>query len=193
MNQTMSQHTRILAIAPSARGFGYCAMEGQAMLGWGYKGVKGNKNLHSMAKIERVMKQFVPDVLVLPDINAKGCRRAPRIRALHREIIRLAMTQKCRVTLISGKMLRSSLAGNAKGTKHEMAEMLAKQYPAQLAVKLPLKRRAWESEDGRMDLFDAVGLATVFIKHKEKDSVSVHLRAQRMDSRKSRTCRRIGL
>ena len=159
MNQTTSQKTRVLAIAPSARGFGYCAMEGQAMLECGYKGAKGNKNLHSMAKIERLIKEFLPGVLVLPDLNAKGCRRSPRIRALHRQIIRLAETQKCKVALISGKKLRNSLLGNAKGTKHEMAETLAKQFPAKLAAKLPPKRRAWDSEDGRMDLFDAVGLA----------------------------------
>src|SRR5580692_1804197 len=109
MNQTTSQQTRILAIAPSARGFGYCAMEGHAMLECGYKGVRGNKNLHSMPKIERLMKQFLPSVLVLPDVNAKGCRRAPRIKALHRQIIRLAEKQKSRVALISGKKLRNSL------------------------------------------------------------------------------------
>ncbi len=107
------------------------------------------------------MKQFLPGVLVLPDVNAKGCRRAPRIKALHREIIKLAAAQKCKVSLISGKSLRDSLLGNANGTKHEMAKMLAQRFP-DLAAKLPPKRRAWESEDGRMDIFDAVGLATVF-------------------------------
>ena len=94
-------------------------------------------------------------------MNAKGYSRAPRIKTLHREIIKLAATQKCKVALISGKSLRNSLLGNAKGTKHEMAEMLAQRFP-DLAAKLPPKRRAWESEDGRMDIFDAVGLATVF-------------------------------
>jgi hypothetical protein len=54
------------------------------------------------------------------------------------------------------------LLGDAKGTKHEMAELLAQKYPVQLAGKLPRKRRAWQNEDGRMDMFDAVGLAVVF-------------------------------
>jgi hypothetical protein len=40
--------------------------------------------------------------------------------------------------------------------------MLAEKYPAELAAKLPPKRRPWENEDGRMDMFDAVGLAAVF-------------------------------
>jgi Holliday junction resolvasome RuvABC endonuclease subunit len=161
MNQTTSKHIRILAIAPSARGFGYCAMEDREMLERGYKGAKGNKNLQAVAKIQRLMKQFLPEVLVLPDVNAKGCRRAPRIKALHRNIVELAETEKCKVALISGKSLRNSLLGKAKGTKHEMAEMVARRFP-ELAAKLPPRRRAWDSENGRMDLFDAVGLAMAF-------------------------------
>jgi hypothetical protein len=31
-----------------------------------------------------------------------------------------------------------------------------------LASRLPPKRRPWENEDGRMDIFDAVALALVF-------------------------------
>ena len=131
------------------------------MLECGYKSVEGDKNVHSLAKIEKLMKQFLPGILVLPDVNAKESRRMPRIKALHREIIKLAAAQKCKVALISGKSLRNSLLGNAKGTKHEMAEILTRRFP-DLATKLPPKRRAWESEDGRMDIFDAVGLATVF-------------------------------
>jgi hypothetical protein len=55
-----------------------------------------------------------------------------------------------------------SLLGDVKGTKHEMAEMLAQKYSVELAGKLPPKRRPWENQDGRMDMFDAVGLAMVF-------------------------------
>lgn len=47
-----------------------------------------------------------------------------------------------------------------------MAELLARKYPVELAGKLPPKRRPWENEDGRMDMFDAVGLAMVFLARK---------------------------
>jgi len=107
------------------------------------------------------MKQFLPSVLVLQDVNALGCRRAPRIKALHRQVIELAAKQKFKVSLFSGKLLRYALLGDVKGTKHEMAEMLAQKYPVELAAKLPPKRRPWENEDGRMDIFDAAALAVV--------------------------------
>jgi hypothetical protein len=162
MNQTASKQIRILAIALTARGFGYCLMENNVMLECGHKEVRGNKNSQSAYKIEKLLKQFLPSVLVLQDVNAAGCRRAPRIKTLHQQIIELAASRKIKVLLLSGKALRIALVGDVKGTKHEMAEFLAQKYHAELAGKLPAKRRAWENEDGRMDMFDAVGLALVF-------------------------------
>jgi hypothetical protein len=162
MNQTASKQIRILAIALTARGFGYCVMENNAMLESGKKGVKGNKNLQSVSKIEKLMNQFLPSVLVLQDVNAAGCRRALRIKALHQQVIELAVKQKLKVALLSGNLLRDALLGDVKGTKHEMAQTLAMQYPDELASRLPPKRKAWENEDGRMDIFDAVALAAAF-------------------------------
>jgi len=161
MDKKHSKQIRILAIAPTVRGFGYSVMEGSLILECGNKGAKGKKNSQAISKIERLMKQFLPGVLVLPDVNAKGCHRASRIKALHRQIIGLAAKQKRKVTLFSGESLRKELLGDVKGTKHEMAKMLAQKYPVELAAKLPPKRRLWENEDRRMDIFEAVALAVV--------------------------------
>ena len=162
MNQTASKQIRVLAIALTARGFGYSVLENNVMLEYGHKEVRGNKNSQSVSKIEKLLKQFLPSLLVLQDVNAAGCHRAPRIKTLHRQIIELAGNLKIKVSLFSGKLLRMALVGDVKGTKHEMAEFLAQKYHAELAGKLPAKRRAWENEDGRMDMFDAVGLALGF-------------------------------
>ena len=112
------------------------------------------------------MNRFLPGVLVLQNVNGRGCRRAPRIKALHRQVLGLAEKHKCKITLFSGTQLRATLLGDAKGTKHEMAKILAQKFPFEFDRKLPPKRRAWDSEDGRMDIFDAVGLAVVFWKLK---------------------------
>ena len=162
MNQTMSKQVRILAIAPTARGFGYCAMEDGVILECGYKGAKKNKNAKSVSKIKKLMDQFLPSGVVLQDLDARGCRRAPRIKALHRQVVGLAGQHKCKVTLITGTKLRITLLGDVRGTKNGMAELLVRKYPVELAGKLPPKRRPWENEDGRMDMFDAVELAVVF-------------------------------
>jgi len=162
MKQTTSKKNRILAIALTARGFGYSVMEDQKFLENGNKSATGNKNDHSLFKIEKLMQLFQPHFLVLLDVKAKNSKRAPRIKDLHERVIELVKGRNCKVRLLSGNKLRAALLGNTEGTKHEMAEVLAQTFPVELAGKLPPKRRAWENEDGRMDMFDAVGLATVF-------------------------------
>ena len=67
--------------------------------------------------------------------------------------------------------MRSLLLGNPKGTKQEMAEMLAMQFPDELASRLPPKRKLWKSEDSRMDVFDAMALAVVFRMKRAKRTV----------------------
>jgi hypothetical protein len=60
------------------------------------------------------------------------------------------------------------LLGNPKGTKQEMAEMLAGKFPDELASRLPPKRKPWKSEDSRMDIFEAVALALAIRLKKAK-------------------------
>ena len=163
MNQTASKHFRILAIAPSTRGFGFVVMEGEkTIIECGGRVADGDKNAQSIAKLEKLLNFYRPDVLVLQDVEAKGLRRVPRIKTLNRQIKAAAQNHKIRVNLFSRQQTRNLLLGNPKGTKHEMAEMLAMQFPDELASRLPPKRKLWKSEDGRMDMFDAVALAVVF-------------------------------
>jgi hypothetical protein len=174
MNQTTSKDCRILAIALSARGFGFVVMEGQKrIIECGGRVARGDKNAQSLAKMEKLLNFYRPGVLVLQDVEAKGSRRAPRIKTLNRQIKDVAEKQKIQVKLISGKQLRSLLLGDPKGTKQKMAEMLAMQFPEELAWRLPPKRKTWNSEDSRMDIFDAVGLAVVFRFQKSKRAGTV--------------------
>src|ERR1017187_8542880 len=163
MHQKASKHFRILAIALSARGFGFVVMEGQkTVIECGGRVADGDKNAQSLAKMEKLLNFYRPCVLVLQDVEAKGSRRAPRIKTLNRQIKKVAEKHKINVKLISKEQLRTLLLGNPTGTKQEMAEMLAAQFPDELASRLPPKRKPWKSEDSRMDIFDAVALAVVF-------------------------------
>ena len=95
-------------------------------------------------------------------MNAKDTRRAARIKTLHRKIVALGKEHDLKVRLISVTRVREQLLGDKKGTKQASAEALAAKFPVELASRLPPKRRPWMSEDPRMDIFDAVGLAAVF-------------------------------
>ena len=154
---------RILAVAPLSRGLGYVVMEGPTRLvACGNKAILRNKNAGSLAWVEKFIKFYQPDVLVLSDVTAADTRRAARIKTLHRKIVAWAGKQQLKVRLISVTQVRGKLLGDAKGTKFAVAQTLAEKFPVELASRLPPKRRPWMSEDPRMDIFDAVGLAVAF-------------------------------
>jgi Holliday junction resolvasome RuvABC endonuclease subunit len=160
MNKIQSNHFRILSIAPSSRGFGFAVLEGQdTLVNWGVKTVKGNKNAGSLLKVKELIVHYQPDVLVLEDASATGSRRSARIRKLGAQIIKLATTHKVSVKLFSREQVMQAFIPDGQGTKHALAEIVARQFPEQLGSKLPPKRKAWVSEHYQMGIFEAMALA----------------------------------
>ena len=155
-------HFRIAAVSLSANGFGYAILEGGALIEYRNKVFLTDKNANSLVHIEKFIVYYQPDVLVLNDVNAKGTYRAPRIKELHRKVVALAKRHKLKTKKISKAELRTLLLNDPKGTKHDMAEHIAKQFPDELASRVPPKRKLWTSEANRMDIFDAVGLVMAY-------------------------------
>jgi len=164
MNHHHPQRYRLLALVLTSRGLGYAVLEGEAsLIESGRASVRnGDKNTQCLAKVEKLSALYRPDALILEDVAAKGSRRHPRIERLHRELEAFAKKCKLTVNIVSGQQVRRLLLGNEHGTKQEMAEVLAKRFPIELAFRIPPKRRLWESADSRMDIFDAVGLAVAY-------------------------------
>jgi Holliday junction resolvasome RuvABC endonuclease subunit len=158
-----NKRIRILAIAPLSRGLGYAVMEGpDQLVACGNKAILRDKNAKALAWVNRFIQFYQPDVLVLPNVTAADTRRAARIKTLHRQIIVWAAKQQLKVRLVSVTQVRTQLLGEAKGTKFAVARTLAEKFPTELGTRLPPKRRPWMSEDPRMDIFDAAGLAVAF-------------------------------
>ena len=74
---------RILAVAPLSRGLGYAVMEGPTRLvASGNKAILGDKNAGALAWVQKFIQFYQPDVLVLPDVNARDTDRyTPLLRA----------------------------------------------------------------------------------------------------------------
>ena len=142
-------------------------LEGQeTLVDWGVKTVEGDKNAQSLAKVKKLITHYRPGTLVLEDASAKSSRRSPRIRTLARQIVKMAATLKVSTKLFSRDHVMKTFITDGQGTKHLLAEIMAKRFPAQLGLQLPPKRKPWMSEDSRMSIFDAVALALVFrLKH----------------------------
>jgi Holliday junction resolvasome RuvABC endonuclease subunit len=152
-----------MAIAPSTRGFGFAVVEGQeTLVDWGVKTVEGAKNAQSIRKVKKLITQYQPGTLVLEDASAKHSRRSSRIRKLAQQIVKVAATHKVSTKSFSRDQVMKAFFTDGKGTKHLLAEIMAKRFPEQLSLQLPPKRKPWMSEDSRMGMFDAVVLAMVF-------------------------------
>ncbi len=160
MKQKLRKYPRLLAIAPSSRGFGFAVVEGLGMLAdWGVKSLKGDKNDGCVEKVKEMMTHYQPDAIVLEDVSIRPFRRSSRLRKLTKRIASLAERSGVDVMSFSRTQVKQAFFASAQGTKHEIAEILAKKYPEELGSRLPPKRRPWMSEDYRMDIFNAVSLA----------------------------------
>ena len=133
MKPIQKKYFRILAIAPGTRGFGYAVLEAQDILvDWGVKSATGDKNKHSVAKVDEMIAHYQPQLLVMENHLATDSRRSPRIRKLTRQIIRFAKKEKVNVKLFARTEVRRVFFAVGEGTKHGVAEILAKRFPEEL-------------------------------------------------------------
>lgn len=171
MKQSQPKNLRILSIAPSARGFGFAVLDEQgALVNWGTTRATKDINAGCLKKVNKLMDDYEPGVIVLEDASAKDSRRAPRIRELTNQIVAAALSRHFKVVLFSRKQIHRKLHAGQQATKHMIAQIIAERFPEELKSLLPSKRRPWESEDDRMDIFDAVALAVVSRVRKQKRS-----------------------
>jgi Holliday junction resolvasome RuvABC endonuclease subunit len=167
MKKVLPQYPRILAIAPSTRGFGFAVVEGLDMLvDWGVKSISGDKNTGSIEKVGELIVHYEPSVIALEDTSTKPFHRSERIRALSKRIVHMAERQNVIAALLSREQVKRTFLNDGQGTKHALAGILANKFPEELGFRLPPKRRPWMSEDYRMDIFDAVALALVVRRSK---------------------------
>ena len=89
----------------------------------------------------------------------KDAYRASRIKALNRLIVGVAKARKISVELFSDAQVKKGILADGKGTRHSIAEAVAKRFPNDLGLSLPPKRKLWKSEDSRIDVFYATALA----------------------------------
>lgn len=161
----MSPHpARILAVDPMTRGFGYVVFEHPFNLEeLGFARIVKEKRLGTIAYFEKLLADFEPGTVVLEDAEAPGSRRHERVRELIETLATLARERGVAVSLIARTAVVARFSsGEARATKQMIAQTLVRHFP-ELRFKLPKPRKAWESEDERMSLFDALALAVTHV------------------------------
>lgn len=156
-------HSRVLALYPQTRGFGFALFDRERRLvDWGLAGVRtGEKNTGTMKGMARLIVRVNPTLIVVEDTRPKDAKRHDRIKRLHAML--LAHVAEHRMPLRRFSRAQVFRYFNVR-TKFELALVIAHALP-QLAPRLPPKRKPWMSEDARQSLFDAAALGLMAFGH----------------------------
>lgn len=143
----------IVAIDPSSRGLAFAFFEGGLLLDWGTR----RNDQDQIGVADRLVSTYQADVLVIEDPTARRCERRTRIRRLLRDVAAHMRSRGVVVLLVGRYEVRRSWAEIGKTTKHAVAEEIGRLFP-EIEYLVPRKRRSFESEQARADIFDAISL-----------------------------------
>ena len=169
-------YIRVLAVDPGSHGFGYAVLEGPSrLIDWGTTDIRKDKDSSAARKVDELLRWYEPDVLVVEDCSHDSSRRNPRITALVARMLEIAAAlgvSSRRIPIF--QMYRHFAKGGARN-KYMIAVALVDRFPS-LLLRLPPKRKPWQSEDRRMSIFDAVALGiTYLIQHRRQPADTMPL------------------
>lgn len=159
---------RVLAVDPGTRGFGYALFEGPGRLvDWGAKDIRKNKEQVALVKIEELLRRFEPDVLVVEDCAHVSSRRNRKFTLLIGRMLATARALGVEGRALPLAFVYRQFAKDGARNKQEIASALAQRFAA-LALRLPPKRKPWQSEDSRMSIFDAAALGHTYLARRRR-------------------------
>jgi len=148
----------VLAVRPTARGFGWVLFEGPFTPGdWGLVAARGDTSARAMRRFEKLLNQYRPTTVVMekPSPERKGV--STRVRLLAKTMRGFAENRDIDVYVYARSEVALTVAGDEAATRHAVAQTVAVQLPI-LRHRMPPKRKPWLPEDDRQSLYDAAAL-----------------------------------
>lgn len=159
MTVTTPRAPLVLAVHPTNAGFGWAALEGPlAVHDWGVSRARIDKNANSLRRLEQILDRLLPETLVLEAFECRQTVARQRITKLCRAIVDLANGRGMEIAIYTRPMIRSTFESVGAVSRQEVAEAIGRQIPM-LAGHVPQRRRAWEGEPHRLQMFSAVAVA----------------------------------
>ena len=156
-----ADHPPILALHATSKGFGFVVMSGPfSLIDWGRKIATKDKNSVSLAKLEKIVDQYNPHVIVLED-SSQLAKRCDRIDRLYLAISTLCLSRSIDLAVFPRQHIYRVYATVGAKTWQDIAEAVSRQLEP-LKGSVPLPRKAWQSEHPRMAIFTAAALAMVY-------------------------------
>lgn len=154
---------RILALDFWYRGFAFCLYENDSvLLDWGLKYSASQGLTGTFEEIQALCEAYEPEIVVLLDPSG--------MRTLRRRYYEPLLGQLETLCTHYGKGITLSYITRAQiyeafqlPTKTDIARCIANLFPEDLAHRLPPTRALGDTEDPRMNLFDAVSFALTYV------------------------------
>lgn len=156
--------SRVFAIDPISRGFGYVVLEGEPLqlVDWGLR-ICSRKNASGCADVVRRMRaRHRPTVVVLEDWSQARALRAASLKAFQDAIADVLAEDEMHLRTYSRRAVRFTFAPTGAALKDDIVKILVAKFP-ELRPRMPRKRKIWESEDSRTSIFDALALAVTHL------------------------------
>lgn len=152
-------HT-ILAIDPGTRELGFAVFDGEELLYHGVKSIKVTGSPNDRLQkgrmiIERMFKDFDPDVLAIEKTFFANNRNTSLLNVLIDELVTMAKRRGCRVIPLAASTVKKAICGNGRAPKIDVAKVVISQHP-ELKAYLGNGRK-WITQF-QTNMFDAVAI-----------------------------------
>lgn len=149
---------RLLALEIRPQKAGFAMFEGSALLDWGV--TRYGKDTPPSRRIGALVDLHGPSVIVT--------RRRPRLNhsqtgaSVVESIKRGAQRRSIHIRSLDANQIRAFFKQRGCDTKHATIALLAEWFP-ELTLRVPPKRKLWQSEPHNALLFDAVAIAVTYL------------------------------
>ena len=147
---------RILGIHPYRRGFGFAVIEDFTLLDWGLARVRSKTRDDFVMRIEALVDQYRVTGFAVEDGSNR--RRSTNSLAKVAAAIEYSVSAGLTCTRLSRRAVFEVFGFEAAEPNHLVNVLLADYFP-DLTPLLPPRRRFFENEDERVNVFRAVALA----------------------------------
>jgi len=174
-----SPHNRILSLDIRSKTIAYAVFEDFAhLLDFGVSGSR--QDSFQAARVEKLVRKFQPDVIVLSGAPRGSTRDTPSVRAGIKSIRSRARRLFVPVLSIGRHSVVETFGRHCKPTKYPIAVLIASSFPA-LTWYVPCKRKIYMPEDRRMQYFDATAVGLTYYAT-NGDAEGVHQLLARVES-----------
>ena len=162
------ERRRLLSVGPRGGCLHFSVLEGHGdrsrLLDWGWKRARGRSARAIAAKVMLLCEQYLPDTLILEDLERGRTLRRKRVAKILRRVQEHAQIARQDLQALPRQSVVDHFERLGARTLQDRAGRLAELYPV-LMKRLPPPREPWMSEDTRIGLFDTVAFAQVAMEN----------------------------